>query len=160
MKYNFPLVEIGSIAKKVLRPKPTNDNQEFKQAGIRLWGQGLYQRETITGSQTMYTSLYEIKKNDLIANKIWARNGSIAIVPDKFNGYYVSSEFPTFELDVSKINPDWMMWLTKTKFLWKQLGSKSFGTSGKNRIKPDEILSIKIPLPVKEMQDKILLRGN
>jgi Type I restriction modification DNA specificity domain len=49
-------------------------------------------------------------------------------------------------------------WLTKTTTFWQQCDEKSRGTSGKNRIRPERFLEIKIPLPALSEQRRIVAR--
>ncbi|GAC1404256.1 MAG: hypothetical protein NVSMB49_22600 [Ktedonobacteraceae bacterium] len=130
----------------------------YRQIGVKLWGEGAYERETIYGSQTKYSTLSMVEANDIIINKIWARNGSVAVVPKYLDGSYVSGEFPTFVPIQGKLNPRWFHWLTKTKGFWMQCDEKSRGTSGKNRIRPEMFMKITIPLPPLEEQQRIVAR--
>lgn len=126
--------------------------------GVRLWGEGAYERETIDGAETKYANFNRVESDDLVVNKIWARNGSIAIVTPELAGAYVSTEFPTFKLDRNRILPAWMRLLTKWREFWKECDEKAQGTSGKNRIKPRQFLSIEIPLPPLPEQHAIVAR--
>jgi type I restriction enzyme S subunit len=112
----------------------------------------------IDGSQTQYKTLSYIKAGDIIVNKIWARNGSVAVVPESLAGCYGSGEFPTFTPIQEKLNPNWFHWFTKTKNFWEQCDEKSRGTSGKNRIRPEKFLEILIPLPSLTEQCRIVAR--
>jgi type I restriction enzyme S subunit len=124
--------------------------------GVRLWGEGAYERETIDGSGTKYAMLNRVENGDLVVNKIWARNGSVAVVPHALSGCYVSGEFPTFAPIPSKVDSQWLHWLTKTKPFWDQCDENSRGTSGKNRIRPEQFLSVSVPLPPIEEQRRIV----
>ena len=96
-----------------------------------------------------------MESEDIVVNKIWARNGSVAVVETALAGCFVSSEFPTFTTNRDRLLPQWMHWLTKTPGFWAQCDEKSQGTSGKNRIKPFQFLSIEIPLPPLSEQRRI-----
>lgn len=126
--------------------------------GVRLWGEGPYERETIDGAETKYTNFNRVQGDDLVVNKIWARNGSVAVVTPALAGAYVSAEFPTFKLDSHRILPAWMRLLTKWRGFWKACDEKAQGTSGKNRIKPKQFLSIEVPLPPLPEQHAIVAR--
>jgi type I restriction enzyme S subunit len=92
----------------------------------------------------------------VIVNKIWARSGSVAVVRPELGGCFVSSEFPTFTIDLKALDPRWMRWLTKTANFWAQCDKKSRGTSGKNRIRPEQFLRIEMPLPPLAEQQRIV----
>ena len=49
-------------------------------------------------------------------------------------------------------------WLTKTPSFWEQCDEKSRGTSGKNRIKPEQFLKVEIPLPPLAEQRRVVAR--
>jgi type I restriction enzyme, S subunit len=99
-----------------------------------------------------------VRKDDLIINKIWVRNGSTAIASEAVDGCAGSGEFPTFELDRTRVLPRWIHWLTKTQWFWTQCDNLSRGTSGKNRIRPELFLTIQIPLPSLDDQRRIVAR--
>lgn len=99
-----------------------------------------------------------IETDDIIVNIIWARNGSVAVVPEYLAGSYGSGEFPTFTPIREKMNPRWFHWFTKTRDFWNQCDEKSRGTSGKNRTRPEKFLEILVPLPLLEEQRRIVAR--
>lgn len=128
----------------------------YRQIGVRLWGEGAYERETIDGSQTQYTQLFRVEAGDIIVNKIWARNGSIAVVTDRLAGCFGSNEFPTYLINQEEMDIKWFHWFTKTPDLWRQCDLLSRGTSGKNRLKPERFLDVEIPLPHLSEQRRIV----
>jgi type I restriction enzyme S subunit len=78
------------------------------------------------------------------------------VVQDALSGCYVSSEFPTFTPLPAKVESRWLHWLTKTNAFWDQCDEKSRGTSGKNRIRPEQFLGVVVPLPPIEEQQRIV----
>jgi type I restriction enzyme S subunit len=155
---NFPLVPLGEVAVPVERPEIPTPGTTYRQIGVRLWGEGVYERESIDGGQTKYKTLSRVEANDILVNKIWARNGSVAVVSESLAGCYGSNEFPTFAPVRERLEPRWFHWLTKTSGFWEQCDEKSRGTSGKNRIRPERFLEIQIPLPPLSEQQRIVAR--
>jgi len=152
------MVQIREVAVPIERPETPMPGQTYRQIGVRLWGQGAYEREPIDGGQTRYATLSRVKADDIIVNKIWARNGSVAVVPAVLAGCFGSGEFPTFAPIKEKLYPRWFHWITKTSDFWQQCDEKSQGTSGKNRIRPEQFLSVEIPLPPLAEQQRIAAR--
>ena len=140
-------VQLGDVVRVVKRAVEPVAGETYRQAGVRLWGAGAYERESIDGGDTSYKHFYQVREGDLIVNKIWARNGSVAVVPVELDGCFVSSEFPTFEANPARVSSDWLGWIAKSSLLWDQFDEKSHGTSGKNRIQPKKVLTAQIPLP-------------
>jgi len=155
---SWPFVPVARIAKPVERPEVPVTGNSYRQVGVKLWGAGAYERESIDGGGTQYKTLSRVEADDIIVNKIWARNGSVAVIPKSLAGCYVSGEFPTFTPIPDKLVPRWFHWITKTRFFWDQCDAKSRGTSGKNRIRPERFLEIEIPLPPLPEQRRIVAR--
>ena len=154
----WPMVRLDRLVIPIERPEIPMPGISYRQIGVKLWGEGAYQRETIDGGATKYKTFSRVEADDIIVNKIWARNGSVALVPTSLADFYVSSEFPTFNPIREKLEPRWFHWITKTKFFWDQCNDKSRGTSGKNRIRPERFLEIEIPLPPPAEQRRIVAR--
>lgn len=158
MKGSWPTVPLGVVVKLVQRPEAPVPGVTYRQLGVRLWGEGAYERESVDGLATKYTTLSQVKTDDIVVNKIWARNGSVAVVQESLSGCFVSGEFPTFAASSDVLLPRWIHWLTKTPGFWAQCDEKSRGTSGKNRIKPEQFLKVEIPLPPLTEQRRIVAR--
>ncbi|MBI3099725.1 MAG: restriction endonuclease subunit S [Planctomycetes bacterium] len=158
MSGKWPTVRLGEVMTPVERPESPFLGTAYRQLGVRLWGEGAYEREPIDGGATKYHTLSRVEADDIVVNKIWARNGSVAVVQAPLAGCFVSGEFPTFSADRRTLLPRWIHWLTKTPVFWAQCDEKSQGTSGKNRIKPEQFLSVTIPLPPPAEQRRIVAR--
>lgn len=151
-------VQIGDVVTPVARAEIPVPGEMYRQLGVRLWGEGAYERESIDGGETKYAQLFRAEAGDIVVNKIWARNGSVAVVGKELAGCYCSGEFPMFLPNPSYLTPSWFHWLTKTRDFWSQCDEKSQGTSGKNRIRPEKFLEIEIPLPPLAEQQRIVAR--
>ena len=158
MSKSFPLVPIGEVAFSVERPEAPLPGTVYRQVGVHLWGEGAYERESIDGGETKYSTFHWVESGDIIVNKIWARNGSVAVVNDELAGCFCSGEFPIYAPDRNRIEPRWFHWITKTSWFWHECDLKSRGTSGKNRIRPEKFLEIQIPLPPMEEQRRIVAK--
>ena len=152
------MVRLGEIATQIARAEAPLPGTLYRQVGVKLWGEGAYERESMDGAETKYKQLFRAEAGDIIVNKIWARNGSVAVVPESLTGCYGSGEFPMFVPHRERLESRWMHWLTKTRSFWAQCDDKSQGTSGKNRIKPEQFLRVEIPLPPLMEQRRVVAR--
>ena len=75
----WPTVRLGEIVTQASRAEAPMPGTTYRQIGVKLWGEGAYERETMDGSQTKYAQLFRAEAGDIIVNKIWARNGSVAV---------------------------------------------------------------------------------
>lgn len=158
MSKPWPEVPLTEIAKPISRTVEVIPGQSYRTIGVKWWGEGAYERETIDGSRTAAKTLSLVRQGDLIINKIWVRHGSTAIAGADVDGCAASGEFPTFTLDESRVVPRWLHWQTKTRGFWAKCDALSQGTSGKNRIKPELFLTILVPMPTLAEQRRVVAR--
>jgi type I restriction enzyme, S subunit len=158
MSKTLPEVPLAEIAKPISRSVEVVPGQNYRTIGVKWWGEGAYERQTIDGSGTAAKTLSLVRQGDLIINKIWVRHGSTAIAGADVDGCAASGEFPTFTLDESRVAPQWLHWQTKTRGFWAKCDALSQGTSGKNRIKPELFLTIRVPLPPLAEQQRVVTR--
>ncbi|MEO8429619.1 MAG: restriction endonuclease subunit S, partial [Verrucomicrobiota bacterium] len=151
-------VALAEIAKPVSRTVSVVTGESYRTIGVKWWGKGAYERETIDGSRTAAKTLSLVRKGDLIINKIWVRHGSTAIASKAVDGCAASGEFPTFELNHDRVVPEWIHWQTKPRGFWSKCDALSQGTSEKNRIKPELFLTIRVPLPPLAEQRQVVAR--
>lgn len=143
----FKNIALRNLVVPSERAEEPISGKKYRQIGVRLWGNGAYERDSIDGSETKYKKLFQVESGDIILNKIWARNGSVAVVSDNLSGCYCSTEFPVYKTLKDKLHPRWFHWITKMRWFWEKCDEQSMGTSGKNRIRPEKFLSIEIPVP-------------
>jgi type I restriction enzyme, S subunit len=151
-------VPLREVVEPINRTVHVEAGTSYRTIGVKWWGMGAYERETIDGSMTAARTLSIVREGDLIINKIWVRHGSVAIATRDVDGCVGSGEFPTFRLDLKRIDPRWIHWQTKMMSFWEKCDNLSRGTSGKNRIKPELFLTIRIPLPPLAEQRRIVER--
>jgi len=153
-------VRIGEVADPVDRSEVPLPGVTYRQVGVRLWGEGAYERESMDGAATKYKTLNRVESGDIIVNKIWARNGSVSVVTPALEGCFCSGEFPLFRPRTERLDPQWFYWITKTRWFWDACDRQSRGTSGKNRLRPQRFLEITIPLAPIEEQRRVVEKLN
>jgi type I restriction enzyme S subunit len=146
-------VPLGEVAKLDIERVAVDEEAEYRLVGVLIAGQGLFWRDTIRGRETNYATLHRLREGQLVMRKLTAWEGPITTVPAEFDGGYVSSEFPTFTLDESRLLPDYMRLVCRRPAFHAEMRIRSTGTAERrNRLKPDDLLSIAIELPQIEEQ--------
>lgn len=147
---------LSEVASPISRAEVPIVGKRYRQIGVRLWGEGTYERESIDGAATQYNYLNRVEPNDIIVNKIWARHGAVSVVSPELADCWCSSEFPLFTVDASRLRPRWMYWLTRFAPFWQACSGVSRGTTSKSRLRPEQFLRVKVPLPPLQEQDEIV----
>jgi len=96
-----------------------------------------------------------VPENAIIYSKINVRHGCIYFHEEGQIPFGVSSEYPTFKFDETKINGKFLHKVLRSSAFKKLLNSKTTGIS-KARVKQDEFLDIQIPLPSLSEQNKLI----
>lgn len=96
-----------------------------------------------------------VPENAIIYSKINVRHGCIYFHEKGQTPFGVSSEYPTFKFDETKISGKFLHKVLRSSAFKKLLNNKTTGIS-KARVKQDEFLDIQIPLPNIEEQNRIM----
>lgn len=141
---------------------PTSDFVEvdpdgiYQTAGILNRGRGLFRRPAIPGRDTKYTRYNRLHTGQFVYSKLFGWEGSLAVVPSDFEGVHVSHEFPTFDIDLSAADVEYMGHLARWPGLHDALKDKGTGMgSRRQRVNVDRLLATEIPLPPLPQQRRI-----
>ncbi|MDP8931333.1 MAG: hypothetical protein M3O70_22875, partial [Actinomycetota bacterium] len=125
-------------------------------AGIYSFGKGLIDRDPIRGSDTSYKRMTPLKVGDLVMSKLNGWEGALAVVDEPFDGYYVSNEYPVFEVDTERITTSFLAALVATPSFWQALDDATRGSMvRRRRVHPSGLLKTVIWLPPLAYQDQI-----
>jgi restriction endonuclease S subunit len=128
-------------------------HNEYPIAGVYSFGRGVIDRGVIFGSETSYKSLTRLDQDDVVFSKLGAWEGAVAVVPAGFDGFHVSSEFPTFEIDHGLLEPAFLSGIVRAPEFWALMNSGTQGSMARRkRINPSQFLGTEIWLPPVEQQ--------
>ncbi len=150
-------VLLGEVADLDIEKIQVTAGSSYPVAGVLNAGKGMLKRDPIDGSDTSYPALHRLRPGQLVMRKLTAWEGPITIVPDEYDGYCVSPEFPTFSLDNEFLLSDYMQLVCQQPLFWEQMRSASTGTvQRRKRVNPTQLLAIQISLPPIEEQRRIV----
>ena len=132
------------------------DDKEYNRVTVKINNNGVIPRDTEKGINIGTKIQYRAKAGQFIISKIDARNGAFGIIPSELDNAIVTNDFPLFDVNTKKINPQFLLLITTTKVFIKFAQSCSSGTTNRQRMDIDLFLNQKIPLPKLEEQNKIV----
>ncbi|KLD96386.1 MULTISPECIES: restriction endonuclease subunit S [Aliarcobacter] len=153
---DFELVKIGSFLKRNKTQVIVDDNTTYKRVTIKLYNNGVFLRDTEIGKNIGTKKQFSIKEGQFLLSKIDARNGAFGIATNEVDGAIITADFLAFDIDKSRINPDFLVLITTTKKFMQFAQSASSGTTGRQRIDESKFLNTKIPLPKLDIQKQIV----
>jgi type I restriction enzyme S subunit len=149
-------VPLGDVLELDIDRVRVTPEASYEIAGVLIAGRGLFRRESILGSQTTYPTLHRLRAGQLVYRKLTAWEGPITVVTPDFAGTFVSSEFPTFTPDETRLLPDFLRVVCQRPTFHEEMRLRSTGTAERrNRLKPDDLLDIEIELPALPDQRRI-----
>lgn len=153
----YPMARIGAFLVKSKDIIEVEDDVEYKQVTIKINNGGVVPRnngETILGSNIGTKRQHVVHAGQFIMSKIDARNGAYGIVPAELEGAIVTNDFPVFDVDTSKIIPQFLVLVSTTEKFIEFARKCSSGTTNRKRIDIDAFLNQLIPLPsIAEQED-------
>lgn len=131
-------------------------SKSYEFAGVYGFGKGIFKRQFLEGNNTSYKVFHRLHENDLVISKVKGWEGAIALVPKEFEGLFLSPQYPTFKAKEG-INIKYISEYCKHPKVWQDLLNKSKGIGARrNSISVPTFLSLEIPLPELDVQNKIV----
>ncbi len=159
-KNTFTLIPIGDFLKRNRNVIEIQDDVIYTRVTIRLYTKGVYERDKEWGRNIGTKRQFVVSPCQFIMSKIDARNGAFGLVPPELDGAVTTADFLSYDVDTNRINPQFLTLVSSTKEFLKICQSSSSGTTGRQRVDETQFLSIKIPLPTLEEQDRIVAKYN
>jgi type I restriction enzyme, S subunit len=116
---------------------------------MRLYGAGPFHRELKPAMQITKKSHFVIRAGDVIYNKLFAWKGTFGVVSAQLDGMFVSDKFPTYGLDRSQVDENYLRWFFRHPDVWEQARLMSTGSAALSKLtlNPPRFLDLQIPLP-------------
>ncbi|MBI2908033.1 MAG: restriction endonuclease subunit S [Chloroflexi bacterium] len=158
MSGGWPSARLSDLLVKSEEWISLEPDARYREVTVRLWGKGVVLRKEVTGAEIAASRRAVVRTRQLILSRIDARNGAIGLVPDHLDGALVSTDFPTFTVNSSRLVPEFLHWMSKTPSFVAICKFASEGTTNRVRLKEDRFLAMEISLPPLREQQRIVAR--
>lgn len=153
-------VRVESLVRQVTERIRAEAGKEYKMAGVRWYGEGVFHRETVRGDEMSASQVTPLVPGALIYNRLFAWKASFAVVPPELADCYVSNEFPQFVPDTSRILAEYLYLFCTRNATIRAVNTASTGSAAvsRNRFKEEHFFEFEIPLPPLAEQKAIVAR--
>lgn len=160
MSVIWPREKFGNFLRPNSRPYNLGPDEDANLVGMRWYGAGPFHRELKSAMRIAKKSHFVIRAGDVIYNKLFAWKGSFGIVPPNLDRMFVSDKFPTYELDRTKVDEQWVRWYFCYPPLWDEAQAISTGSAAVSKLtlNPPKFLLLTMPLPPLAEQRRIVAR--
>ncbi len=159
VKWAWPSEVLKPLADVILRRiEPLGNNQppDFFVTLLTIRFDGSIESRTPVPRKTIKGKLFKVYSGDVVFSKIDVRNGAIALVPEGILNCCVTSEFPVYSVNAARSVPQYIKLVFRTNVFMQILNSMISGASGRKRIQPHQLESVRIPIPSLPIQQKIV----
>lgn len=154
----YPFVELHEVLRQDKNYVTELEPRMYPKLSVKLYGLGVVLDQPADGATVRMKRHQIAKAGQVILSEIWAKKGAIGIVPEEGTGALITSHFFLFDVQESKLHPEFMEWLLRANYFGDSLLSKARGTTGYAAIRPKQFLNMQIPLPSLEEQRRIVGR--
>lgn len=146
-------VELGDLMASRDDTEDVEPSSFYRIAGVYSFGRGLIDRGLLDGAGTSYRTLGRLHVDDVVISKLGAWEGAVAVVDREFDGFFVSSEFPTFRFTTEAILPSFFRGATRSPYFWDAINMNTRGSMARRkRITPNQFLRTPLWLPPMDEQ--------
>ena len=154
-------VKLGEVATQWIDPVRVQPDVAYTNLGVKWYSEGAFARESKLGVAIKGTTLYKVKPGQLIYNRMFVTEGSFAVIPPKLAEGVVSNEFPVYDLDSSRLIPEWLLLYFQDEHTLKRIagevtGTERGSTKSRRRWKEDQFEGFEIELPSLPAQREFL----
>jgi type I restriction enzyme S subunit len=154
------IARFDEFLKRIDRKITTDDSALYNCVGVRWYGMGAFIREKLLGMNISRKQQWIIKAGDVVYNKLFAWKGAFAVADKSVDGCIVSDKFPTYEIDLDIINPQFLGYYFQTPQLADKAQDMSKGAAAisKLTLNPPQFWDLIIPLPPLPEQKRIVAK--
>lgn len=152
----YPLVQIKEFLTRNKTAITVQDEITYQRVTIRIRNGGVILRDEVKGTEIGTKKQFRVSAGQFILSKIDARNGAMGIIPENLDGAIVTQDFLAYDIDTTKINPQYLVLVSTTKQFIDFCQSCSSGTTNRQRVDENKFLNIQIPLPLLAEQNKLV----
>ncbi len=148
----WPKVKLEDVLVRSIDPVPVDPTGVYPNVGIYSFGRGLFRKPDLTGQTTQATRLYRIRAGQFIYSRLFAFEGAFAVVPPEFDGYFVSNEYPVFDVR-EPFTSAYLAACFATPLVWDEMAGKSRGLGNRRqRLQPGSLLTYNLAAAPDEFQ--------
>ena len=156
----YPMMRIGEFLKRNKTAVTIQDGVKYKRVTIKVRNGGVVPRDEVMGEHIGTKKQFLVYKGQFILSKIDARNGAMGIIPTELDGAVVTQDFLPYDIDTTKVNPQYFVLVCTTKQFIAFCQSCSSGTTNRQRVDEAQFLNIKVPVPSLDEQNKLVEEYN
>jgi len=155
---DYVRVRLGEVLSKSAAWVSIQPDVKYRLVTVRGRGKGLVTRTEVAGAEISGHRRLALRPSQFVVSRIDARHGSMGIVPPELDGAVVTSDFPAFDVDESRVLPKYLGWLSRSPDFVARCQAVSVGTTNRVRLNESQFLALEIHIPPLADQERTVNR--
>lgn len=156
---SWTMVPLGEVLRLDEDRVEVTLGESYPQVGIRGFGGGLFAKAAVAAEETTYRYFNRLYAGAYVVSQVKGWEGAVAVCGPESEGAFVSPEYRTFRCDPDRLKPAYLAYLCRTSWLHGHLAKLTRGQGARReRLRPEGLLSLRIPLPSMAEQLRIVAR--
>lgn len=148
---------MGQITTQVVEPVALESDRLYRNLGVKWYAEGTFQRDPKPGSAIKATKLFRVRPGQFVYNRLFATEGSFAVVRDEDIEAVASNEFPVFDVDRERLLPEFLYLHFQQPNVWEEVNRQCTGTTkSRLRWKEDRFREYQLLVPPRPEQERIV----
>ncbi|MFK5975110.1 MAG: N-6 DNA methylase [Sulfurovum sp.] len=156
----YELSKMGSFLSRNKTSINILDDENYKRITIKRNNGGIFLRDIEKGINIGTKRQFIVKEGQFLVSKIDAGNGAFGVIPSELDNAIITSNFWTFDVDYSLINPYFLSLITTTQEFILFCSNASKGVTNRLYLNEEAFLNVKIPLPSLKKQNELFQNYN
>lgn len=132
------------------------EDKQYPRISVRWWAKGAVVDKYDNGADVRMKRHQLARAGQIIVSEIWAKHGSIGIIPVNGEGALITSHFYLYDfLPAKEASRAFIYALVNGNYFMRQADDASKGTTGYASIRASDFLNFKLPVPPIEEQQSI-----
>lgn len=149
---------LNKIATEIIH---IENEEKYSILGVRSYGKGVFISRTVFGKELKMKKYQKSLKNTLFWCKVDTKNGAFGVVTEKYKNTFASSNMTFAEINLKRLNPEYLQILFQIKKFNKYMDNFTNGTTNRRYVKIDTLMSeILIPVLTLKQQNKMIVNYN
>lgn len=157
MREGWERTQLGYVTRQVFEPVELHPDHTYINLGVKWYAAGTFLREPKTGAEIKAARLFRVRPGQFVYNRLFATEGSFALVRPTDEHAVASNEFPVFSVDTSRLMPEYLYLHFQQPSVWQEVNHQCTGTTkSRLRWKEDRFAAYGFALPTLSEQRRIV----
>ncbi len=157
MREGWTLTPLGTVTQQVIEPVDLRPDVEYRNLGVKWYAAGTFLRDPKPGREIRASRLFRVRPGQFVYNRLFATEGSFALVRPEDAEAVASNEFPAFEVDARRVVPEYLYLHFQQEAVWQEVNRQCTGTTkSRLRWKEERFRAFAVPLPPLSEQRRII----